>query len=82
MICSQALASACLLLWVSTTDAWSPSRKPAFAARHSHQRVTPNPEPKLSTTKLGMASIPELEYDSDRIRNFSIIAHIDHGAYS
>lgn len=81
MICSQTLVSACLLLWASTTtEAWNPSSKPAFAARHSQQRETP--KSKLST-KLGMAApVNELEYNSDRIRNFSIIAHIDHGAYS
>jgi hypothetical protein len=92
MICSKnALAlSVCLLLWASTsTEAWNhhlsrSSNKPAFAARQAQQqrpqRVMPKPI-LMSATKLGMASPADLEYNSDRIRNFSIIAHIDHGAY-
>ena len=72
-------------LLVTSSDAWTtPSsasiRRRAAPSSVTHKLNTPSFVQQSSrTTRLSAGPSAELEYDSERIRNFSIIAHIDHG---
>jgi small GTP-binding protein len=69
MYSKGSVVSSLLLSWALASAAWSPlMQQPGF-------RVD-NTSSKRTSTRLNMA---ELEYSKERIRNFSIIAHIDHG---
>jgi GTP-binding protein LepA len=87
VVCSASL----LLLQLPTAAAWGPLASSRMSSRRSHAHAfmstssstdgaVPVPAPakkKQSTTKKG--NTDAVEYNADRIRNFSIIAHIDHG---
>jgi hypothetical protein len=80
MISQRSVVSALFLFWASTTKAWLPSSNThRFAMQqHAQQQERHTTRQSATTTRLNMA---ELEYNSERIRNFSIIAHIDHGEF-
>jgi len=78
-----------LLIAVGGANAFASPRAP-LAFHHNHQRSPTRRLHMSSTDSSSSASTPpetrrkkkketSLEYDSERIRNFSIIAHIDHG---
>ena len=80
-----------LVVIVATTivgvEGWVP--KASFTKRSSsmiqqrQQRNTDQSTTTTTTTRQSSSALKmsELEYNSERIRNFSIIAHIDHGMF-
>lgn len=70
MLSKRSIVLSLLLSWASVSAAWSSLlQQPRFLGAKATSSTT-------SSTRLHMA---ELEYAKERIRNFSIIAHIDHG---
>ena len=75
------LKNLALLSLIPTSEGWIPtSNKSLFAMRqHAQQQNRPVISP---ITKTILPAAPaDLEYNAERIRNFSIIAHIDHGTF-
>lgn len=68
------LAAACLS---TSTKAWAPKPQQSAQRCQFRDRI-----PRAEDAALGRKSrlyMSDLEYNAERIRNFSIIAHIDHG---
>jgi len=93
MIFVSILPAILCLMGIPTTMAWvTPSlhhRQSHLISPNSllHQRGTTQPTNTKAQRRFGMTALrmaassatKALEYNAERIRNFSIIAHIDHG---
>ena len=89
MVVNNIYCSVMLLIWSSVCltflcEAFAPKSRATLRRHHLTEidSITRNDDLRYIPTRLNMAkedSRRSIEYNAERIRNFSIIAHIDHG---